>query len=58
MNYVRLVNKLRQKAFDYKDEKDIQFQRILKEAKRRKLNQHYNFEYHKMMDEKLLFRTN
>lgn len=57
MNYARLVNQLRLKAFDYSGKKANQFSRILKEAKRRKLRDYCNHEYYKMIDEKVLFRT-
>jgi hypothetical protein len=40
MNYDKLVRKLRRKAFDYDGEKDVQFDRILKEAVRRKIEQY------------------
>ena len=61
MNYDKLVHKLRQRAFDYKGEKDIQFDRILKEAKQRKIKQYeqsdeYQIKYAKKQ-ERLWFQT-
>ena len=61
MDYNKLVHKLRQKAFDYKGEKDIQFDRILKEAVQRKIKQYkqtdeYQTRYAKRQ-ERLLFQT-
>ena len=61
MNYNKLVIRLRQRAFDYKGEKDIQFSRILKEAVQRKIKQHKQTkQYAKtyaMHQERLLFIT-
>ncbi len=61
MNYDKLVRKLRAKAFDYKGEKDIQFDRILKEAVQRKIKQYEQTdEYRKrysMKQNRLLFQT-
>ena len=61
MNYDKLVNRLRNRAFNYEGAKDIQFSRILKEAVKRKLN---SKEFKKatstrqrVIDEQLLFRT-
>ena len=61
MNYNKLVIRLRQRAFDYKGEKDIQFSRILKEAVQRKIKQQKQTkQYAKMyamQQESLLFIT-
>ncbi len=61
MNYDKLVRKLRTKAFDYKGAKDIQFDRILKEAVQRKIKQYEQTEAYKrryrIKEQKLLFRT-
>lgn len=61
MNYDRLVHKLRRKAFEYKGEKDIQFDRILKEAVQRKIKQYEQTDEYKrkyvMQQERLLFQT-
>ena len=61
MNYDKLVHKLRQKAFDYKGEKDVQFDRILKEAKLRKIKQYKQTDEYKrkysMLQNRLLFKT-
>ncbi len=61
MNYDKLVRKLRRKAFDYEGAKDIQFDRILKEAVQRKIKQYkqtddYKRRY-KTNEQQLLFRT-
>jgi hypothetical protein len=61
MNYDKLVSKLRRKAFDYKGEKGIQFNRILKEAVQRKIKQYKQTKEYKirysMKQERLLFQT-
>ncbi len=61
MNYDKLVRKLRRKAFDYEGAKDIQFDRILKEAVQRKIKQYKQTEEYKrryrIKEQKLLFRT-
>ena len=61
MNYSKLVHRLRLKAFDYKGEKDIQFSRILKEAKLRKIKQYEDTDDFKKnyvkKQNRLLFRT-
>mgnify|MGYP005621866879 CR=1 FL=1 len=61
MNYDKLVRKLRAKAFDYKDAKDIQFDRILKEAVQRKVKQYKQTDEYKrrysMRQNRLLFQT-
>lgn len=61
MNYDKLVHKLRRKAFDYQGKKDVQFDRILKEAVQRKIKQYkqteeYRRKYAKR-EETLLFQT-
>tara|TARA_R110000851_G_scaffold44245_2_gene108916 strand:- start:4506 stop:4694 length:189 start_codon:yes stop_codon:yes gene_type:complete len=38
MNYDKLVNRLRRKAYNYEGKQEIKFSRILKEAIKRKLN--------------------
>ena len=61
MNYDILVYKLRLKAFDYKGKKDIQFDKILKEAVQRKIKQYKETdEYKKIYSDRqnrLLFQT-
>ncbi len=62
MNYDKLVWKLRKKAFDKRvAEKDIQFDRILKEAIKRKIQSYHKTEEFLLAEmeksEKLLFRT-
>ena len=61
MNYNKLVRRLRQRAFDYQGEKDIQFDRILKEAVQRKIKQHKQTEQYAKtyarQQERLLFIT-
>lgn len=56
MNYQKLVNRLRTKAFDYDGLKSIQHMRILKEAKCRMLASRTPSGYAKRQ-EQLLFRT-
>jgi hypothetical protein len=56
MNYQKLVNRLRTKAFDYDGPKSIQHMRILKEAKCRMLASITPSGYAKRQ-EQLLFRT-
>lgn len=62
MNYARLTHNLRKQAYNYKGIKAIQFSRILKEAKSRKIKAYTQDEnYNKRYSEKqqrLLFRTN
>lgn len=61
MDYNKLVWNLRKKAFNYEGEKSTQFDRVLKEAIKRKViaySQTDEFLLTKMKkDEKLLFRT-
>ena len=61
MNYDKLVHKLRRKAFDYEGKKDVQFDRILKEAVQRKIKQYKQTEEHQRKyakrEERLLFQT-
>ncbi len=61
MNYDKLVRKLRRKGFDYEGAKDIQFDRILKEAVQRKIEQYEQTEQFKRKyvreQERLLFTT-
>ena len=61
MNYDKLVHNLRRKAFDYKGKKDIQFDRILKEAKRRTIKQYEQTKdfkkFYVKKQERLLFQT-
>lgn len=56
MNYQRLVNTLRRKAFDYTGEKSVQHMRILKEAKSRMISSRKT-SGHAMRQEQLLFKT-
>lgn len=59
MNYSKLVSKLRQSAYNYKDNKEIQHKRILKEAIKRKIEQRNKTDIYKSAytkrQEKLLF---
>jgi len=57
MNYQKLVNRLRTKAFDYDGQKSIQHLRILKEAKRRMLASRTPSGRYAKRQEQLLFRT-
>ena len=57
MNYQKLVNRLRTKAFDYDGQKSIQQMRILKEAKRRMLASKPPSAGYAKRQEQLLFRT-
>ncbi len=61
MNYTKLVNNLRKKAYDYNDDKAEQFSRVLLEAKKRKIdsykdNKRYQEGYAKRQ-ERFLFMT-
>lgn len=62
MNYAKLTHNLRRKAYNYTGIKAIQFNRILKEAKSRKIKAYtqddsYNKNYSDKQ-QRLLFRTN
>lgn len=62
MNYAKLTHKLRNQVYNYKGIKAIQFSRILKEAKSRKIkaysqDDNYNKSYSDKQ-QRLLFRTN
>ena len=61
MNYTKLVNNLRKKAYYYNDDKAEQFSRVLLEAKKRKIDSYKDDkryqEYYAKMQERLLFRT-
>ncbi len=56
MNYEKLVHNLRRKAYDYNGEKEVQFKRILSQAKKRKIANYIDNTYSKRQ-ERLLFRT-
>ncbi len=56
MNYEKLVHNLRRKAYDYNGEKEVQFKRILSQAKKRKIANHIDNTYAKRQ-EILLFKT-
>ena len=61
MNYDKLVFNLRQKAFNYNGIKGNQFDRILKEAVKRKINQYKQTNEFKKRyssrEQRLLFMT-
>ena len=61
MNYDKLVFKLRKNAFNYTGYKSIQFNRILIEAKKRKLKQYEDTKEFKkryaIKQNRLLFQT-
>jgi hypothetical protein len=58
MNYEKLVHNLRRKAYDYNGDKEIQFKRILSEAKKRKIANYIDNGRYARRQERLLFRTN
>jgi transcription antitermination factor NusA-like protein len=57
MNYDKLVHNLRRKAYDYNGDKDIQFKRVLREAKKRKIANYIDNGSYARRQERLLFRT-
>ncbi len=61
MNYDKLVSRLRRKAFHYEGAKNIQFDRILKEAVQRKIKQYEQTDEYRrrysMKQNRLLFQT-
>ena len=62
MNYAKLTHNLRKQAYNYTGIKAIQFNRILKESKSRKIKAYtqddsYNKSYSDKQ-QRLLFRTN
>lgn len=61
MDYSKLVWRLRKRAFEYQGEKAIQFDRILKEAIKRKVKAYHKTDKYLMAEmeksEMLLFRT-
>ena len=61
MNYNKLVRRLRQRAFNYDGAKDVQFDRILKEAVQRKIKKYKQTDEYKrryvIQQQRLLFVT-